>query len=181
MFLYKLKPLKKKMLENNQLAISFDYNFNEKNITIIFFSLEQMILSFINNENKKFLSIEVYDDFSINTLFKEDDYKALIEILEIKFNKENPFSPSTFLFEFSKSIPSFEDVIEIEAKKKIKYLKNFVEDIKKTSLIGKNDHKKDKNIVSVKNLNKTMLLLGRDLALKNKKNNISTIWGEYKK
>ena len=89
MFLYKLKPLKKKMLENNQLAISFDYNFNEKNITIIFFSLEQMILSLINNENKKFLSIEVYDDFSINTLFKEDDYKALIEILEIKFNKEN--------------------------------------------------------------------------------------------
>ena len=39
MFIYKLKPIKNKMIENNQIAISFNFKYNEENLTIIFFVL----------------------------------------------------------------------------------------------------------------------------------------------
>lgn len=180
MFIYKLKPIKNKMIENNQIAISFNFKYNEENLTIIFFVLEQMIISFINNTNNKFISLEIKKDFSIETSLNEEDYKNLITLLNIKFSKETPFSPSCFFFEFSKNIPTYEETREEIARKKIKYVSNFIDDIKNTSLIGKNDHNKDKKIVSIKNLNKTTILLGRELAINNKKNNISTIWGPYK-
>ena len=174
-FLYKLKPLRREMIANEQAAITFDYS-NNVQFFVIFYNLEQMILTFVRRGTTDHFSIIVGNDFSIDTILEKDDYSALTHMLGLKYQKGNPFRPFNFFLDFSKKIPPYCETKPIDAKKNISYISRYIEEAEKTEFIDFHPHGKGKGHVSEKNLNKTALYFGIQEAERCKKANVSSRW-----
>ena len=176
MYLYKLKPLKSSMIKDDIKAVTFNYKHNNTTFAIIFYNLSQMLLTFVKTSTKEHFTLVIEDDFSINGKLDEEDYKTLVNMLGLKFEKGNPFSPSNFLFEFSQKIPKYEAVIKSEIKTCAKYISKHIDDADKTVFVKFISHANDGKHVSVENLNKTALYLGAEEAKRCKEGNVSSCW-----
>lgn len=176
MYLYKLKPLQSSMIKDDIKAISFNYKHNNTTFAIIFYNLSQMLLTFVKTSTKEHFTLVIEDDFSITGMLDEEDYKTLVNMLGLKFEKGNPFKPSDFLFEFSKKIPQYDAVVKSEIKTCAKYIAKHIEDADKTVFVRFMPHNNDGKHVSVANLNKTALYLGAKQAKLCKESNVSSCW-----
>lgn len=175
-FLYKIKPLRREMIANEQVAITFDYSNNNVLFFIIFYNLEQMILTFVKKGTTDHFSVVVGNDFSINTILENDDYSALTDMLGLTYQKGSPFRPFNFFLDFSQKIPPHSAARPVDAKKNISYIAKYIEEAEKTEFIDFHPHGKGKGHVSEENLNKTALYFGIREAARCKKANVSSRW-----
>ena len=179
--LYKLKPLRREMIAKEQAAITFDYSNNSVQFHIIFYNLEQMILTFVKKGTTDHFSVIVEKDFSINTILENDDYSALTRMLGLTYQKGNPFRPFNFFLDFSKKIPPYSATQPVDAKKNISYISKHVEESEKTEFLDFHPHGKGRGHVSKENLNKTALYFGILEAERCKKANVSSRWSSPQK
>jgi len=177
--LYKLLPVKKEMEKKNQLVKSFKYEHNGVSLKVLFYNLEQMILVITKESNKEYVSFLINRDFSIDTDMGSEEYKILVKLLKMRFNKKNPFSPSNFFFELSQNIPEHNLFEEENIHMTKYYIYDFIDDAYKTKFVRFIPHTNGGK-VSVKNLNKTTIYFGKKEANKCKKQNISSAWTSKK-
>lgn len=175
-FLYKLQSLQREMIANEQAAIAFDYSNNNVRLFVIFYNLEQMILTFVKKETTEHFSVIVDNDFAVDTFLTNDDYLVLTHMLGITYQKGNPFRPFNFFSDFSQKIPPYSATKPVNAKKNISYISRYIEDAEKTEFIDFHPHGKGKGHVSEQNLNKTALYFGVYEAERCKKANVSSRW-----
>lgn len=105
-----------------------------------------------------------------------DKYLKLIEILGLKYNKENPFKTIYFFNELNKKIPKKIDVKNKWKPSDYAVYKRNVEEANKIYFCGWFDDDKVSKNVRKENLEKTKEILGTEAYLMCKKNNISSKW-----
>lgn len=177
MYLYKFKPLIKKMEESNEVAIKFPYSYNGVNVFVIFYDLEDKLVSIIKSTND-YYTFSLNKDFSIDIKLSSDDYKKIIRMFDIKYDKEKPFNPNNFFFDFSKNIKDFGNVEKVKARSYVRYISDYLDDSFKSEFVRFVENK-DGHKVSRHNLNKTAIYFGKKKQLYCKKNNISSVWKKY--
>jgi len=174
MYLYKLKTLKIEMTKNHQIAAGMKFEYNNTIFDVIFFNLEDMLLLFKKPNSNLFFLIQISKDFSINIHLEKDDYKKLAKLVPKVRDKK--FNSYDFFLNFSKTIPVYEKVSQVEIKDNVEFISNYIDDIKSTKFVGFHRHINDGKRVTAQNLNKTALYLGRDEMFRCKKDNISSVW-----
>ena len=173
--LYKLLPVQKEMVKKNKLVKSFNYEHNGVSLKILFYCLEQNILTITREDSKEYMSFLINKDFSVDFDLTTEEYKKLVKLIKAKFSKKNPFSPSNFWFDLSQNIPDVKDFKDENIHLTKYYVYDFIDDAYKTKFVRFVSHTNGSK-VSTKNLNKTAIYFGKKEANKCKKENISSAW-----
>ncbi|OHD53687.1 MAG: hypothetical protein A2Y33_07130 [Spirochaetes bacterium GWF1_51_8] len=177
MILYSILPLYKNMKVKCIDACCFKFSMRKIEVGILFIIKKlpyRLAISFL----RKNLTIiyELSEDLSFNEKIEMDKYYALCNILGLKPDPENRFSPFKFILELGKHFPrKVEDTIRVDSNESIKlFLISLSED--KNYHFGWYNNNKTGKHVSKENLQKTMTLLGEDVYELSKETNFSTCW-----
>lgn len=86
--LYKLLPVQKEMVKKNKLVKSFNYEHNGVSLKILFYCLEQNILTITREDSKEYMSFLINKDFSVDFDLTTEEYKKLVKLIKAKFSKK---------------------------------------------------------------------------------------------
>ncbi len=177
MILTGLADLHKSMKENEIKRYKFDYLINDVVFDVLFF-VDESPYSLIFGAKGKNLCFElkVLPGYRISPILNNDTYKALCKILNLKQDKNNPFSPAAFFNEFNTKIPQYTNINNRPKPHEVaKYRKN-VEEAEKIYFCGWFDDEKVGKKVRESNLEKTKAILGVEVYEFCKRRNVSTCW-----
>ncbi|WP_303752900.1 DUF6037 family protein [Bacillus velezensis] len=175
-----LEILHQNMKENNLERVKFDFRKNGKLFKVIFLADIEPYKLLIGIRSELFcISVSVSTDYDIKTSIERDQYKALVEILGLQYDPNNPFKPKYFFDELNIQIPERVNVNSRVAIHEIAELNRpSYEDGEKIYFKGW----KDNNIKGekVRNLQKTKECLGEEAYQMCKEHNISSVWTKHK-
>ena len=109
-----------------------------------------------------------------------EEYKKLIKLINVRFNKKDTFSPNNFFFDLAQQIPEISLFNDENIHMTKYYIYNYIDDAYKTQFVRFVNHGQNGSKVSVKNLNKTAIYFGKKEANKCKKQNVSSAWTSKK-
>jgi len=161
LYLEKLRPLHHSMRSQKIERYRFEYLHGKITFSVFFFIDESpfVLLFGVKGHNFSF-ELKVYRGFNVDTHLDNATHKQLCEALELRYNPNNPFSPSSFLTDFNQHIPP---VAHPKQKAKpyevIQYRRN-VEEVDKKWFCGWRDNTIRNQTVTSENLYKTRVLLG---------------------
>ncbi|OBP55051.1 hypothetical protein AWM61_07045 [Riemerella anatipestifer] len=160
MFLSNLKELYKRLKEQDETYYLFHFTKNSVRFEVLFdiFHLPFQ-LHFLQKESDFSFCIIIRKGFIINDFLDRQTYKNLCKILNLKFDKDNPFSTKLFFEEFNLKIPSYQ-VKEKKERELLVFYQNDIEESEKLYFDGVIEWNKIKNGkgVTIKNLEKTRIL-----------------------
>jgi hypothetical protein len=173
-----LEQLYRKMKDENRKQCLLKYHFRNVDFSVLFdIGLTPFNLLFgVIIKNFTF-SFSVERGFYIKDwrIRPESKYKQLAEILQLKPDPANPFSPLKFLEEFNRLAKMPDKVRQLTYSDRIPFC-SAVEESKKISFKGWQHHENDGRNVRPKNLEKTRMLLGETDYQRCEQRNISTCW-----
>lgn len=150
-------------IKNNNLTYGvFDFRSNAIDFNIFFdIGVVPFRLGFLPKGNNNQIWLNVLKGFEIDPNLSKNDYYKLIELLKLKTNKNNPFSPFKFFLQFNNSIPKSIKVLNYKERKHISKKVTSLEEEEKTVFNGLIEWDKGNtgNKRSKDNLEKTRLLL----------------------
>lgn len=160
MKLNNLRRLYVGMKNNNESYYIFEFVKNKVVFEVLFdIYYSPFILHFLEKDSDFSFNIYVEQGFKISPLLKTNLYSRLCDILNLKYNPNNPFSPKSFFEEFNHKIPNFK-LREKKERELLPYYKNQIEDSKNLFYGGTlpwNKIDNGKNLTP-KNLEKTRIL-----------------------
>lgn len=172
-----LIPLFNSMRSQGIQRYKFNFRKNDVTFDVFFFTDESPFILLFGVRIKNFsFVVEVQSGFLINDKLPRETYKKLCEILGIKYDPLNKFSPFVFFNEFNKAIPAIALESQRASSQDISIYKRDVEDADKIYFYGWNDNTKDGGQVTEKNLLKTREYLGYKAYEWCRKKNISSRW-----
>jgi hypothetical protein len=155
-----LENIYKGLKKNNENY--FIFTFQKRNIIFnVLFDIfkKPFELCFIQKNKRFHFSIKVELGFVIDPRLGSETYKKLCEILNLKYDPNNRFSPFAFFSEFNKMIPKYSKRVK-EKRELLDFYIYDIEEPEKLNFGGTIEWKKINNgkHVSKKNLEKTRIL-----------------------
>lgn len=170
-----LESLHNNMKLNDTKRVVFPFKYNEKGFSCIFITDILPYRLYLSTLGDKPIIFELEINNKYETSSYIEDYKKLIEYLEIKYDPNHKFKPNDFFKSLNNKIPencenkpNYKDVILIAAKHRE------IEEPNKIYFCGW----KNNIVINVTdgNLEKTRSAFGDELAELCKKKNISSRW-----
>ncbi|MCY7919952.1 DUF6037 family protein [Bacillus vallismortis] len=176
-----LEILHENMKNTGFVRTKFDFRKNGKLFKVIFLTDINPYKLLIGVRSEKFcLPVDVSNSYEIKTSMNNDDYRALIDILGLKYDENNHFKPRYFFEELNSQVPKKVNVNSIVQIHEIAELNPGYEESEKIYFKGWLDNNIRGNNVSPKNLYKTRDCLGEEAYQMCKKYNISSVWTKYR-
>ncbi|MCQ4140607.1 DUF6037 family protein [Chryseobacterium sp. EO14] len=160
MKLNNLRRLYTGMLNNNETYYIFEFVKNKVVFEVLFdIYYSPFVLHFLQKDNNFSFTINVEQGFVVNPLLKGELYSKLCNILNLKYNPSNRFSPKSFFEEFNDKIPDFKHR-EKKERELLLYYKDQIEDSQNLFYGGTIPWNKINNGKNLrpKNLEKTRIL-----------------------
>lgn len=171
-----LRTLHEDMKENNEISASFNFNYNNRGFACIFLGdVNPMILYLCTvGEAREVFEIAIDENYMTDTYI--DDYRRLIEYLNLKFDPNHKFKPVDFFEVLNRNIPkTFQRAPDYKEIVKVASKTREIEEADKIYFLGWYRNKVGKSVRD-KNLEKTRLAFGREIADISKRTNRSSCW-----
>lgn len=171
-----LRTLHEDMKENNEISASFNFNYNNRGFACIFLGdVKPMILYLCTvGTAREVFEIAIDENYMTDTYI--DDYKRLIEYLNLKFDPDHKFKPVDFFEVLNRNIPTtFQTAANYSSILSIASAKRDIEEENKIYFLGWYRNKVGKSVRD-KNLEKTRLAFGDKIAKISKQTNRSSKW-----
>lgn len=182
MTLSNLRRLYVGMKNNNESYYIFEFVKNKVTFEILFDIYNSpFVIHFLQKDSNFSFTANVDRGFVIDAFLKEDIYNQLRNILNLKYDPNNRFSPKSFFEEFNNKIPDFKLRVKKD-RELLPYYKNQIEDSENLFYGGTlpwNKIGNGKNLTP-KNLEKTRILYP-ELYEWCKRENVSIIYVRDKK
>ncbi|MER2005805.1 MAG: DUF6037 family protein [Psychrobacillus sp.] len=170
-----LQELYSSMKKQKIERYKFDFKFRKVKFDVLYFIDEKPNkLAFGIKQHNYYFEIPVQVNFEIKPFLEE--YNKFCRIMGFSYDPNNPFSPVSFFEEFNKHIPFIAVNNNIPKPSEIAIYRNKVEESEKIYFYRWRDNTKAGKNVSLKNLEKTKLLLSYEAYLMCKNKNISSCW-----
>lgn len=182
MKLNNLRRLYAGMKDNGESYYIFEFVKNKVVFEVVFdIYYSPFTIHFLQKESDFSFIVNVEQGFIINPLLKGELYSQLCNILNLKYDPNNRFSPKSFFEEFNDKIPGFKHR-EKKERELLPYYKDQIEDSENIFYGGKREWNKIRNgrNLTEKNLEKTRVLYP-DLYKWCKRENVSIIYVRNKK
>lgn len=171
-----LRILHEDMKARKEERAIFPFTYNAKDFSCLFLTdikPMRLYLSTLGN-NPIVFEIEIDEKYCAETYL--DDYKKLVEYLEIKYDPNHTFKPKDFFKVLNNKIPkkfqrkpNYSDVVMVVSKRRM------VEEVDKIYFCGWRNNPKGYN-VSDMNIEKTRSAFGDKVADICKEKNVSSCW-----
>ena len=172
-----LKPLYISMRQQNIDRCRFSFQFRKTVFDVLFFIDEKPFQLIFGAKGKNFyFERNVTEGFQINTGFDPKTYSKLCEVLGLKYDPNNPFSPKYLFEEFNNRVPDNISIRNVPTTSQISQYRDIKEEADKIYFWRWTFHDGKKSNVKPKNLDKTRALLGYEAYETCKKRNISSCW-----
>lgn len=175
-----LSTLHNNMIINNETRAKFSFTYNKRIFSCVFICDTFPFILIIAYLGHNFaVELRIAKDYSTSSYLDNSLYKQLIELIGIKFDPNNKFTPTTFFDIINNNIPekyeksNYYDVLLTE-----RIIKD-IEEADKIYFLGFRNNPSNQG-VSQKNFEKTNLAFGSKIANSLKQHNISTRWTPYK-
>ncbi|WP_195571769.1 DUF6037 family protein [Paenibacillus sp. 1001270B_150601_E10] len=170
-------PLYNDMRQLSLKRYRFGFKYNNVTFDVFFFIDESpyKLMFGVKAENFYF-EMDIKKGFVIDPTLPKDKYSELCRILGLQFDPTNKFKPAYFFAEFNKNIPVKADKKNTPKPHEIAVYRTDVEEADKIYFMGWLDNTINGNKVTLKNLEKTRLLLGDDAYIRCKAKNVSSRW-----
>ncbi|PTT73795.1 MULTISPECIES: DUF6037 family protein [unclassified Chryseobacterium] len=182
MTLSNLRSIYAGMKNNGESYYIFEFVKNKVVFEVLFdIYYSPFVLHFLQKDSNFSFNINVEQGFVVNPILKRELYSKLCNILNLKYDPNNRFSPKSFFEEFNDKIPVFKHR-EKKERELLPYYKNQIEDSQNLFYGGTipwNNIGNGKNLTS-KNLEKTRILYP-ELYEWCKRENVSIIYVRNKK
>lgn len=171
-----LKTLHEDMKIKKEDRAIFPFSYNKKDFSCIFLTDIKPMKLYLSTlgSNPIVFEIKINEEYCANTFL--DDYKKLIDYLEIKYNPNHIFKPKDFFEALNKKIPnvfqtkpSYSEVVRVVSNKTV------IEEKDKIYFCGWRRNPPGES-VSKMNLEKTRTAFGDKLANICKLKNVSSCW-----
>ncbi|MCY8927749.1 DUF6037 family protein [Bacillus subtilis] len=182
MELNNLKFLYKDMKIKNIDRSKFDFLFKVAQFKCLFLIDKSPFKLILAARGKNFyLEFEVKDGFKVNPYIEKEKYYQLCEILDLKRDDNNKFSPKAFLSEVNDRVPHNISNKSRVVPADIAPYRKIVEEENKVYFYKWVPHDGIKSNVTSENLEKTRLLIGEEAYHTCKERNISSGWTDNPK
>lgn len=172
-----LSALYKQMKRDGEMRSKIEYKHGIVTFDVLFLIDETPFsLMFGAKGHNVSFEFKVGQGFAVNPTIPNDVYRALCNALGLVFDRENPFRISSFLQDFSNSVPHLLGTRTKAKPQDVARHRRYVEESDKIYFCGWRDNTKRSEHVTAKNLQKTRELLGEAVYLSCKARNISTCW-----
>lgn len=172
-----LQTLYRSMRTQDVQRAKFDYQFRHVVFNVIFFAEGSPWCLLFGARGHQFaFEIKVLPGFSAVCEIPPDDYRALCQLLELRYDPNNKFSITAFLREFAGSIPSHVTEDNKVEPHDVGRIKRNVEDADKIYFRSWRDNTVRGDQVSPENIEKTRWFLGEKIADSCQRRNISSCW-----
>ena len=171
-----LRTLHEDMKENNEISASFNFNYNNRGFACIFLGdVKPMILYLCTvGEAREVFEIAIDENYMTDTYI--NDYRRLIEYLNLKFNPDHKFKPVDFFEVLNRNIPNnFQTAANYSSILSVSSATRDIEEENKIYFLGWYKNPVGK-FVRDKNLEKTCIAFGREIADISKRTNRSSCW-----
>lgn len=171
-----LRTLHEDMKEKNEISASFNFNYNNRGFACIFLGdVMPMILYLCTvGEIREVFEIEIDKNYMTDTYI--DDYRKLIEYLNLKFDPNHKFKPVDFFEVLNRNIPNtFQASANYSSILSVSSATRDIEEAEKIYFLGWYKNPVGK-FVRDKNLEKTRLAFGDKIANLSRKTNKSSCW-----
>lgn len=171
-----LRTLHEDMKENNEISASFNFNYNNRGFACIFLGdVKPMILYLCTvGTAREVFEIAIDENYMTDTYI--DDYKRLIEYLNLKFDPDHKFKPVNFFEVLNRNIPTtFQTAANYSSILSVSSATRDIEEENKIYFLGWYRNKVGKSVRD-KNLEKTRLAFGDKIAKISKQTNRSSKW-----
>lgn len=173
----KLKLLYRSMRSQKIDRYKFEYLHGRVTFSVFFFIDESpFVLLFGAKEHNFSFELKVHRGFNVEPHLDNATYKQLCEALELRYDPDNPFSPSSFLTDFNHHIPPVAYPLHKAKPHEIIQYRRNVEEVDKIWFCGWRDNVIRNQSVTPENLNKTRVLLGERAFQRCRQKNISSCW-----
>lgn len=171
-----LRTLHEDMKENNEISASFNFNYNNRGFACIFLGdVKPMILYLCTvGIAREVFEIAIDENYMTDTYI--NDYRRLIEYLNLKFDPDHKFKPVDFFEVLNRNIPTtfqtaanYSSILSIASKTRI------IKEANKIYFIGWRDNPISDHVTEL-NLEKTRLAFGDKIAKISKQTNRSSKW-----
>jgi hypothetical protein len=173
-----LSKIHKELLSENETYGVFDFSYNNVKFHIYFdIDIIPYRLGFLPIGKSEQIWLDVNKGFIINPVLQKSEYRKLTRLLNLKYDKDNPFSTFNFFKLFGEKIPNQLISLSNSERAILASKVTDIEEKEKTVYLGQKDWDKSnsgKNR-SQKNLEKTRLLYP-ELYEQIKNKNISVIY-----
>lgn len=171
-----LRTLHEDMKENNEISASFNFNYNNRGFACIFLGdVKPMILYLCTvGEAREVFEIAIDENYMTDTYI--DDYKRLIEYLNLKFDPDHKFKPVDFFEVLNRNIPNnFQTAANYSSILSVSSATRDIEEENKIYFLAWRDNPIGNHVTEL-NLEKTRLAFGDKIAKISKKINKSSRW-----
>ncbi|BCK11807.1 MULTISPECIES: DUF6037 family protein [Vibrio] len=174
-------PLYRSMKQQGIERYKFEFSLNQGVFDVFFFidSSNFLLLFGAKGENFSF-EIPMERGFQISTHLDTPVYRELCRVLGLKYDPENPFSPSKFFVDFNRRIPDKAYLRQKAEPHEVAQYSNDIEEAHKKYFLGWRDNTSRGDDVTESNLFKTKELLGEAAYLRCRERNISSCWTDKK-
>lgn len=175
-----LSALFKQMQLDQEVRSKIEYRNGKVIFDVLFFiDKSPFCLMFGAKGHNISFEFEVGPGFSVTPQIPNDVYRTLCKALGLTFDRDNPFRISSFLEDFSNTVPHLLGTKTKAKPKDVARHRRDVEDSDKIYFCGWRDNTKRSENVTPKNLQKTREFLGEATYLSCKARNISTCWTDH--
>ncbi|WP_020161271.1 DUF6037 family protein [Methylobacter marinus] len=176
MRLNRLESLHQDMNAQGIIKNRFVFNFRNLEFSVVYIAENfPHILLFGCIAHQLFLVLEVNDRYEIAT-YLGDNYRALVDALNLEYDPNNPFRPNVFFDEFSLAIPMTANANNTPTMTEVAVLSRDVEEADKIHFCGWRPHDGVNSNARSGNLHKTLRLCGAAAHKVCREYNISSRW-----
>lgn len=171
-----LRILHEDMKEMNEISASFNFNYNNRGFACIFLGdVKPMILYLCTvGEAREVFEIAIDENYMTDTYI--DDYRRLIEYLNLKFDPNHKFKPVDFFEVLNRNIPNtFQTAANYSSILSVSSATRDIEEENKIYFLGWYKNPVG-YCVRKSNLEKTSIAFGEKIADLSKKTNKSSRW-----
>lgn len=180
MKLERLETLHQDMITQNILKTRFIFNFRNLQFSVIYIAEEfPQTLLFGCVAHNLFFVLDVDEQYQIKT-FLGDNYRPLLDALNLEYDPNNHFSPNVFFEEFRIVIPLHTNPNNTPSITEIAVLRRDVDEEDRIHFCGWRTHDGITSNATTENLSKTQKICGRAAYEVCRAHNISSRWTDDK-
>lgn len=171
-----LRTLHEDMKEKNEISASFNFNYNNRGFACIFLGDVMPMLLYLCTvgEAREVFEIVIDENYMTDTYI--DDYRKLIEYLNLKFDPNHKFKPVDFFEVLNRNIPNtFQASANYSSILSVSSATRDIEEAEKIYFLGWYKNPVGK-FVRDENLEKTSIAFGKHIADISKTTNRSSCW-----
>lgn len=171
-----LRTLHEDMKKKNEISASFNFNYNNRGFACIFLGDVMPMLLYLCTvgEAREVFEILIDENYMTDTYI--DDYRKLIEYLNLKFDPNHKFKPVDFFEVLNRNIPkTFQNAPDYKEIVRTASKTRKIEEAYKIYFFRWNPNKGIKKVTD-ENYEKTRLAFGDKIANLSRKTNKSSCW-----